>query len=583
MLRRNIKNLEIEKVQLISTINLQSQKLIKLSHLKDKQIDELLHFHETLKKIQGFDMNDDNLKCFEDINHLLNELINRNHALYLTPYLERIMKMIEQKFILKTVKPYETDEILNKKLNTEIELLDAYVHAKEVQGKMKEIKEQLENNGEEDLDYSLLDTQILKYKFELVKLMNTINSKKELVEANGNILVLVGQEEDERKFEEYLEMNFDDFIERGQKLQVKKAEKSFNMNRMREMGALIGGPSFNSLASYNPNEQQKSVNNDLAEIKGQIVELAKGQQELIQKINTVTQELEENYLLTHTGGDIRKEINAYLKMKPINLQAASLKIRSFIENWVRYKFGINLSNNVLFSNDSVADKMRTAGVPEEYINDLVTFYKATNPYIHNNIEQISEISDQDRAIEIIRAVDYLTQEPFTNIDEKAGIAMLYKIEDQLVKAYMDEHVEELKDETSTLNTNLMYWIKNQLKRKTFMEEKNIDYPQVNFHSKQDIIRYKNSLIGENFETEFIYENAGLPEIGTRLRGVIKEFGKGENYLMGWIVSDNYEFSFHIKETRGNLDKKFIKPGLEVEFTLGKYYEDYQAKDIVLLS
>lgn len=215
-------------------------------------------------------------------------------------------------------------------------------------------------------------------------------------------------------------------------------------------------------------------------------------EELINKIDTLEQQqkdfdledslINKNYTLInriYNDGILDKQnptnldlqINNLLNSDPKNLQGASLLIRSTIENYCRFKGGINLSDTFRFkAGTRVEEKFRVAGINEDHLADLVKIHRDTNSYIHNDIVEIGRKTEEQRVNEIVSAIELIKKLGVDRFDTLKAIENVYLKQESFIK----EQALKVNDIEAFKNLrNVDYAIDYQIKAANYLKKEGV--------------------------------------------------------------------------------------------------------------
>lgn len=286
--------------------------------------------------------------------------------------------------------------------------------------------------------------------------------------------------------------------------------------------------------------------------------------------------VDEAMLLADTGGNVESVVEHFLSMKPIELQAAALKLRSCIENYCRYIKGIKLSDSLLFSkNESVKSKLLTAGFDETTAETLANIYRNTNPYIHGEDEKTS-FEDEDKKVAAFREAAKLLREwGIDRYDPQSGVPKLYQTHDEMLRKKLDSGEIQVEDTTSP-RSGVAFFLNDQNRRREYMEKNGISVPSICFSTLEDVRAYLEKTAANALqaaEEQLVVEPLCQEAIPQRKIGTVnrywKEKGMGE--IDGvFFYSDSFE---------GTIDPQEIKIGMKVSYEDGENKKGKCAKKI----
>lgn len=521
----------------IGTINRLVSEIAKGIGSDSEQYDALVRMHEVITLL-GNEENEriliNNEESIEFVMELLEEI--KREPTKLKFFAEQIKQVIKQ---LLNGNGFDTagNEAERKGNTLNYKYSVAYNEAKALQDEMQEIANEIvsKNIKNGSLEYRLLSANYENLRIKSETQLAYLDNLSEIITRNTKIAGVSEREKALEEMKSLSAMGLDDFVSMAQRVrtmtaQQKRESEIFDSIYQSAIEDSSSTPSSNSYLDahvektrleklYDQSGEQHSefmdklseihtdeLIKDIAVLYEKIDALAdkidSGNEEnakRLEKLEKLIDESNESLLLRKDVKDIEDSVNNFLSVDPKDMQSASLKIRSCIENYVRYKYGVNMTDKLLFpGNTYVIDKLTMAGVPENLAKKLARIYGDTNPYVHNQVEEISKKSTKERENEIRSALKFIKENGIDKVDCVDGVKLLYTKQDEIIKNYCDSKRK--------IDLDLVgYAIRDQEKRREFLESEGVAVPNVTFKTMEDVQEYINS------KTESAPANPSEPE------------------------------------------------------------------------
>jgi cold shock CspA family protein len=602
------KDTQKERLELIASINASFTQLSKIKQKDSQAVHSIFAINQSLRLIQNDCMECQDQFLLQYIQKLIQECIHKDQQGLIHLYSEHIGSLIREEYVLNKHMT-ETETAKKEKLfQSKVLMVEQVTNAEKILKEMDDLTENMvSNNITKDSPRYLMNvskfnsmqsqlngyresiqqiaeqmrredmfTQVGIKEETLVRLKNSmtmtvsefmsriefVKFEQEKFKAEGELIdaafaELNGESTDYSQINDY---DLQKHIEKNLLMKLKKEDsKNFNEAVQQFDGVAL----LNSIADLQKkhDELQNSIQ----------LRFSNQKDELLKDIKRVLAEVyDENYLLKQTSGDLKQTVNHFMSMQPAEIQAASLKIRSTVENWFRYHLGHDLNHVIKFKNSkTVRDKMKSSGVDDAIIDQLEPIYRDANPYIHNNVEQISKKSDKERAREIEQAVSILTDGliRFDQVDPIAGTLKLYVKEDQEMKSFLDQQIKDENDIEFVMK-DVSNWLKNQTSRRSFLEKNNMELPHIMFLTQQDVLTYLSSAKqGLNTVATSVKEvpvKTELSKDADETTGKLISYNSEKGY--GFIATKQENVFFHVTELRG-VATEDLKTNLVLVFKL----------------
>jgi cold shock CspA family protein len=612
-----------DRLLIIGNINNGLTQLSKIREKESQNLKMIFDLNQSIRLIQNDCSDCDDLQLLIYINRLIQECIQKDQQGLIPLYAEHIGFMLKQEYILKKHTTESEISNIDKTFQSKVAMVDQVNVAEKIVKEMDDITEAIvdQNISKDSPRYLLMLSDFNRLQSRLKGYRESLQMIAELMRREDMYAQVGITENTIDLVQKSMTMSVTDFMSKVEGVKVKKALFRDEGQIMDAAFAELDNDSIRSF-EFDDSELQKRIEKNLlmrinkenseqlkkivhefdgdallssiADLQKKHDELEKSIQsrfsiqkdELLKEIERVLVEVyDENYLLKQTSGDLKQTVNHFLSMKPAEIQAASLKIRSTVENWFRYHLGHDLNQMITNKNNkTVREKMSMAGVDDVVIDQLEPIYKAANPYIHNNVEQTSRKSEQERIKEIEQAVHILTEGPirFDQVDPIEGTLRLYIKQDQGIKKFLDQQIEFSRNQDQILEYTIN-WVKNQNSRRQFLESKNVQLPKVLFETQQDIINYLTSnnqqaspKINEEKKETTVKNDATLN--GHDTSGKLFSYNSEKGY--GFISCKNDNVFFHVTDLNG-ISTDQLQGKIELVFQLAEGPKGKIAKNVRL--
>lgn len=246
-------------------------------------------------------------------------------------------------------------------------------------------------------------------------------------------------------------------------------------------------------------------------------------------------------------------------------------IRLCIENYARYKLGVDLNYKFLFPKQKTSNASRESNAKEifEYLGEspqvayeLYGIYKSCHSGVHGSIS--FNINKKD----IMGFVKVLEDNGIDRVDKKTGVPRFYSVSDRLLKERVDEGCYPE-------NFNLNCFFKNREDLKEYMNSNGIEIPKVNFPDKATYDAYL-SQKASGAETQAPPETPepdvscpiAVSEDEERFSGKIVTY---KNDLFGFVKNALYpqNLYFQTKDLRDNSQKELVRVGATANYKIGQ--------------
>ena len=294
------------------------------------------------------------------------------------------------------------------------------------------------------------------------------------------------------------------------------------------------------------------------------------------------------------SADVEKEVQYCLARTPADLQSAHLKIRNCIELYCRFRKGIDLNDKFFCNNLSVEAKFAVAN-KTEYDKEISQYYKNSNGFVHNSNDIISmtEAENENEAKKLAQIAARLHSLGIDKYDFTEGIKLHYITRDQMLKQRIDDGQidrEFVEAERNTKGRLYYDYFGPRIGMSRFMEEHNIDIPQINFASIKDVEAYLDSKEGiaeQSKATKAVEEKpTAVTSVPTgkssqRLESIISTYLPDRKF--GFIQDiENPDNKKGIYFRPDGDDTGFVK-GAKVSFVMGRNAEGTCAKQVRLVA
>lgn len=193
--------------------------------------------------------------------------------------------------------------------------------------------------------------------------------------------------------------------------------------------------------------------------------------------------------------DIQKAVQKFFKTTPVDLGGAHRKIRVCIENYCRYKKGVDLSDRIFFDGQSVEAKLAEADVDHAILKPLAEIYRRTNGFVHDSLACISMTEEEIRqeVASIDESARRLHEWGIDDVDLEYGVPFLYTNRDKRLLRLLNEEGEQVDRISDKL---LGFYCDNTRGLEAFMKKQQIKIPEIMFKESQDVYDY---LLGKKMQ------------------------------------------------------------------------------------